>query len=297
MVSMQHPSIEQLNRWRRGEVGEEEVVLIARHLATCTHCTSGSASRLGLDRPANAMLDDLANERTPRSVWPLLIAASIAVVIAVPLVVRKPAPPPVRPPIVRTAGSSDEWTELAKRVRNGESLAEPEALRGIRPSSDVLRGTAAATQTFDPSGVIVKSSRPPFRWPAPRGARSVVQIFRDDREVARSGTLALAEWRPDRDLARGVTYTWTVRVEHDGTTEILPAAPSPVARFLVVDAASLAAIEAAEARHPNDHLLAGIVHARAGLTAEAKEQLRLVTDPRDTVVARRLMHDIDTWLR
>jgi hypothetical protein len=297
---MDHPTLDQLIRWRRGEVSEEEVLAIGQHLAACSECTMQSAERLALDDPANVMIDEI-EQSEPRRIWPLLVAASVAIAVLSPLVWRRgshvvpPAPAPRVMPII--IATDDEWTLLADGVRRGATIGEPDALRSIRTDADVLRGTAGSTQTFDPSGVVVKTSRPSFAWPASKGATSQVQVFRDDTEVARSGVLTTAQWRPERDLARGVAYSWTVRVEHDGTTEILPASPSPVARFRIVDAATLADLESAERRHPGDHLLLGILDARAGLIADAKEQLRQVKDPRDAEVARRVMRDIDSWLR
>src|SRR6185369_6217849 len=146
---------------------------------------------------------------------------------------RKSSPPPppnprsIATPVTRPAG--DEWTALADRVRNGDAIAEPAYLRELDPHAEVLRGTSGTKQTFDPSGVVLKSDRPMFTWPAPRGARSLVQVFRGDAEVARSGMLTGSRWTSAPRLERGATYTWTVRVEHDGTTDILPAPPSPVA--------------------------------------------------------------------
>jgi hypothetical protein len=298
---MDHPTLDQLIRWRRGEVAEEEVLAIGRHLAACSECTMRSAERLALDEPANVMIDEIEKESEPRRVWPWLVAASVAIALLSPIVWRTqshvvpPAPAPRATPIAIATG--DAWTSLVDGVRRGATIGEPDALRSIRVEADVLRGTAASKLTFDPSGVVVKSSRPSFAWPAPNGATSQVQVFRDDTEVARSGVLTGSRWRAERNLERGVAYSWTVRVEHDGASEILPASPSPVARFRIVDAATLADLESAERHHPNDHLLLGILDARAGLVADAMEQLRLVTDPRDAEVARRVMRDVESWTR
>jgi hypothetical protein len=97
-------------------------------------------------------------------------------------------------------------------------------------------------ETLAPAGVVVTSARPLFTWPAPPGARSVVEIFAGETEVMRSAELGTDRWRTTRDLPRGVTYTWTVRVEHDGSAQVLPAAPSPVARFHVLDGRTLDAL-------------------------------------------------------
>ena len=191
----------------------------------------------------------------------------------------------------------DEWSVLVDHVRLGAAIDEPEVLRSIRSEADVLRGPAGAQHSFDPSGVIVKTTRPRFTWPAAKGSTSEIQIFHDDSEVMHSGAIDTSSWQPQRELARGATYTWTVRVEHDGRSEILPASPAPLARFHIIDAATLADLESAERAHPGDHLLLGILDARAGLAAEAQSQLRLVTDRRDAAVAQRLMRNIDSWLK
>jgi len=293
---MDHPTIDQLSRWRRGEVAEEEVLAIGRHLAGCSECTTQSAQRLALDDAADAMYEDIATSAAPRRVWPWLIAAAVAIAVLAPIVMREESPPPrpmSHPP--RIAVHPDAWSTLVERVRRGEAIGEPDALRAVRGESDVLRGTTGAEQRFEPRGVVVRSTRPSFRWPAAKGATSRVQVFRGDTEVAQSGVLHGSEWRPEHDLERGATYTWTVRVERDGAATILPASPSPVARFRILDAATLAGLEAAERQRPDDHLLLGIVHARAGLTAEAKEHLRQVTSANDVDVARRITRDIDSW--
>jgi hypothetical protein len=296
---MNHPTVEQLDRWRRGDVAEDEVLAIGRHLAACSECTALSAEHLGLDDAANAMLDDIEQSaEEPRRVWPLLLAAAVVIAVVAPILLRKEAPPPRTlshpPPIVVRL---DPWSKLVERVRQGEAIGEPDVLRSVRAEGDVLRGTAGAEQTFAPSGVVVKSTRPAFRWPAAKGAMSQVQVFDRDVEVADSGVLRGSQWSPEHDLERGTTYTWTVRVERDGVATILPASPLPVARFRVLDAATLADLDAAEQEHPDDHLLLGIVNARAGLIAEAKEHLRQVNSPGDVDVARRITRDIDSWSR
>lgn len=171
----------------------------------------------------------------------------------------------------------------------------PDVLRSIQPDVDVLRGSTEASEVFRPAGAIVKSTRPELSWPAANDAQSVVQIFRGEEEVARSSILTTSRWRPEHSLRRGVTYTWQVRVTRNGETQILPAAPAPVAQFHVLDAAALAELEAAERDRAGDHLLLGILHARAGLPDGARQHLGRVTDPRDAEVARRVARELDSW--
>ena len=171
----------------------------------------------------------------------------------------------------------------------------PAVLRPMQSEADVLRGDAESSGTFSPAGIVVTAARPELSWPAGEGAQSIVQIFQDDDEVARSGVLTASHWTPERPLTRGRTYTWQVRVTQSGNTQILPASPTPVARFNVIDAKTAAELESAGRAHPDDHLLLGILHARAGLDAEARAHLRRVTDPRDADVARRVLREIDSW--
>jgi hypothetical protein len=122
-----------------------------------------------------------------------------------------------------------------------------------------------------------------------------VQIFNGEEEVVRSAELDGSQWRPERALRRGMTYTWQVRVKRDGDTVILPAAPAPVAQFHILEAASLSVVESAEREHPDNHLLLALLCARAGLEADARAYLARVSDPRDKDVAERLRAQLDSW--
>jgi hypothetical protein len=353
MVTMNdHPATDDLRRWRRGEVGEDEMLAIAHHLATCRDCVTTATPLLGLERAANDLCDEIESaglhpdiegdlipfvsgtatsdqhrdieehlvfcascteriahlralvpEARKRSRHPWLLALAAAIAIAVPssiwlrtMLRRPPAEPP--PQIARatqTPAPIAEGSALARSVRNGATIVMPPALQSVLGESEILRGTSAATGPLTPMGVVITSARPLFTWPTPSRARSVVEIFAGETEVARSPELATDSWRPPHDLRRGVTYTWTVRVEHDDTARILPAAPSPIARFHVLDASTLEALTAAERRHGDDHLLLGVLYARAGVEDEARAHLRRVTDPADAALARRALHDIDSW--
>jgi hypothetical protein len=357
---MMHPAIDDLKRWRRGEIGEEEMIAIADHLSTCQECVAGRAPLLGLERAAVELCDELegaeehpdveshlfafvdgtatAGQRgrieehlalcvfckdsvaelrrlvakrrqQPLRPWLLALAASI-VLAAVSSVWLRMTPPPrgeSTPRILRTTpvpvpavplideAPVDEAETFADAIRGGGRIGLPRQLLSVLGEADVLRGASMAAGPLEPAGVVVTSARPRFTWPALAGARSVVEIFSGETEVARSPALGTDRWTPPRDLPRGVTYTWTVRVEHDGTSEILPAAPSPVARFHVLGRATFAALESARQRHGADHFLLGVLYARAGLVDKAKAHLREVTDPADAAIAGRILHDIDSW--
>lgn len=303
----EHPDVERdLFALVDGTAGRQARNEIERHLAVCASCSDTVAD-----------LRAVAVPQSPPATrwWPIAIAASIAIiVISAALWPRRNAPPQVldrtisiqstspttSTPVATPAGYSNPvWDVLVAGVRKGAPIEMPDVLRAIRPNADILRGGAEASDAFRPAGVIVKSARPELGWPAGDEAQPatqyVVQIFHGDEEVARSGILTRPQWRLERNLRRGATYTWQVRVTQDAGTQILPTAPAPVAQFHVLDAATFAELEAAERDHPGDHLLLGLLHARAGLAVEARTHLGRVTDARDAEVARRAAREIDSW--
>ncbi|HEX6641180.1 MAG TPA: hypothetical protein VF215_08700 [Thermoanaerobaculia bacterium] len=301
-----HPATDDLRRWRRGDVDEHEMLAIADHLSTCDECTADAAQRPDLDRAAIDLCDELADDPAAterRGIagrpWLFALAASVVIAIASGVWLRRIPPPRIEhaPRISRATPAPspiDESETFTREVRNGASIPMPERLRSVLGESDVLRGTSAATGALEPAGVVVTTARPEFSWPAPPGSRSVVEIFSGETDVMRSPALATDRWQATRDLPRGVTYTWTVRVEHDGNTQILPAAPSPVARFHVLDRTTLEAFETAKRLHADDHFLLGLLYARAGVVDAARGQFERITDPADAAIARRVLHDLES---
>ena len=237
-VMLEHPTAQELIRWRRGEVAEPEVIAIAQHLATCRECTSQWTQRLAV--VADTLCTDIEGSTTQSRQWPLLIAAAIAIALIGSLLWTRKPEPVVVAQIVRQTQQPPSSQDAVARVA--------EIARSLRQEPDKLRGTAQSQEALAPSAVVVASARPEFRWPAPKGATSEVQVFRGDAEVAHSGALRTSAWRPPNDFARGVTYTWTVRIEHGGELEILPESPDPIARFHVLDETTLA--ELRRSPHP-----------------------------------------------
>lgn len=209
--------------------------------------------------------------------------------------------PPVPPSMTATAEprrpsyARDEWEKLVHAARTGTRLAMPAILQAIRPGADRLRGRPErSVAALKPAGVVVETPRPTFRWPAPDGARSVVSVFDGRREVVRSEPRIGPTWQPSRDLPRGVTYTWEVEVEKEGSIEILPSPPTPAAQFRVLDRAAVVELDEARREHAGDHLLLGLLYAKAGLDEHARAELQRVDEP-DAATAQRLLKDIDAW--
>jgi hypothetical protein len=308
-----HVTAEEIGRWKRGDVAAAEVVSIARHLQGCADCRALAETQWDLGQSLAAIESELAilEEPRPRRRWPL-IAAGAAAVIAFMLfgfaLLRRPVPV-ITPPATITAAEItpapptpprydvEEWNRLVAHARAGAELAAPAVLQELRPAPDVERGRAAsALPRLEPAGVVIRTERPSFSWPARENARYVVTVFSGGEEVAQSPPLSRATWTPPRRLPRGRTYQWAVDVEADGSEPMtLPAPPAPPARFHILEAETLRDLDDALTHHAGDHLLLGLLYARAGLDDEAAAELAQVTTGADAHVARRLLNDLRSW--
>lgn len=213
--------------------------------------------------------------------------------VRVPVPVRPggaPPPPPeeTSPPPKQYAKA--EWAEIVSKVLDSGRLPVSPALAALQSSRpDSLRGTAGtASAKLAPVGVVVESVRPTLQWTTDRADSYVVSIWANDEEVAASPKLTSARWQPDRDLARGRTYTWQVEVMRNGTSLVLPEPPAAPARFRVLGKKEHDEIEAARHAHPDDALLLAALYARHGLIAEADEELRKLSTSTDARVQRLL---------
>ena len=308
-----HPDLEQeLFLYVDGTLPPERQAAIEIHLESCARCREDVTDLFAV-RPADAhearrwpsyaaaaaLLAALIGGGSMLVLREPAKPAAVTAVKPVPVPApRQPAPapavvtttaPPARPAYART-----EWEKLVRAARDGSRLVMPAVLQAIRQGSERLRGTQNESGPMQPAGVVVETQRPLFTWPKRDGSRAVVSVFHGRREVARSEPRAEARWKPNRDLPRGVTYTWEVEVEKEGQVEILPAPPTPPAQFRVLDSDTLVEIDQARRDHADDHLLLGLLYAKAGLDDRAREELQRV-DPRDAETARRLLADIDTW--
>src|SRR5262249_48685980 len=72
---------------------------------------------------------------------------------------------------------------------------------------------------------------------------------------------------------------------------VFPTPSAPPAMFHIVDEAAWREIEDAKRLLPNNHLLAGVLYARAGLRDRAIEELRASPDP----AASKLLREVQGW--
>ena len=291
--SPQHLQPETLGAYVDGTLATAVRAEAADHLCVCAMCRAEADDLAGYRRRIEA--------RKPLARWWVpAIAAAVAVAA---FVLRSPAPPPVphhpRPRSVSSTAAPPvraEWDALVANALDSGRIAPPAFFHDIRPVPDEQRGGGAAAPhaALRPSGVVVESDRPRFTWPA-NGKLAVVSIFDGAERAAQSEPLTAGEWVPPHALTRGRTYQWQVELRN-GARSILPAPPDQPAAFHLMDEASFRELEAARSERPGDHLLFGVLYARAGARRQAATELAeyLRARPGDER-ARRLAGSIDRW--
>jgi hypothetical protein len=280
---------------------------VAQHVSFCSMCRTEVEdlerfrNRLGVARL-------IPQAQAPSRVWLLAAAAALTVAVTGLIALRmlRPAPggPPrtggliaVRPvPTIPVAPRRELWEVLVADATAAGRLAAPPFLREIRHRREEVRGTGSPAPRLDlqPSGVVIESDRPRFRWPAGKGP-AVVSVFHGTQRVAQSPVLDVSDWTPAEPLRRGHTYQWQVELRA-GERQILPAPPDPPAAFHVMDAESAGELAAARSERPNDHLLLGVLYAHAGAQPEASAEFaaHLREHPADEA-AQHLSQSIETW--
>jgi hypothetical protein len=163
---------------------------------------------------------------------------------------------------------------------------------------DVLMGASPSPPPFgllSPVATAVVADRPRFEWQPLPGATAYEVAVADEqlRPVASSGALSTTDWTPADPLPRGRTFVWQVTARRGSETVVVPSAPSPPARFAVVEPHAAARIAGLRASHPDSHVLLGIVLLQAGARDEARRELQAVAaDDPNAALARRTLEAI-----
>jgi Putative zinc-finger len=296
----EHPPVESvLTRYVDGTLDADELAPIEDHLFRCPRC------REDVDDLRAMAAVALQPRRRRRRVWPAFAAAAAVAVVASVIFSSRAEPErdtpraiAVPPRVIANAPAPQRYARdglneaVSAALRNG-AMPMPAALADLQLDDDPERapGTASASR-IEPSGEIVESARPRFRWPSSPRTKWIVSLF-DERGsvVAESGVLNQPSWQPDRELPRGRVYQVQVRAIGEAGETIIPAPPAPPAFFRVLDEAAHAELAAARAAHSADPLLLGVLYARHGLQADAIRELERVPGPE----AQRLLASIRAW--
>ncbi|PYP83487.1 MAG: hypothetical protein DMF61_22970 [Blastocatellia bacterium AA13] len=143
----------------------------------------------------------------------------------------------------------------------------------------VTRSGAGVEEPFHliaPAKITVASNRPAFRWTPMQGAERYIVYVRDSAsdEQIESGPLTSPEWTPDKPLASGRVYSWSVEALKDGQRYYAPSAESPSVVFKILEGTKAQELEQAKRASHNSHLLMSVLYAREGLITEAQKELR-----------------------
>ncbi|HEX6096888.1 MAG TPA: hypothetical protein VF432_11235 [Thermoanaerobaculia bacterium] len=227
---------------------------------------------------------------------------------------NKPAAPPAQVPRSTLGMTGKRWAWAAAAAvlialvaggffamriearRHEARLAEvalPAEVLAMQSRRLSFRGVgSAALDVIEPRDTVVMSDRPVFRWNAPEGATSVVEVFAPDfTRVATSPALTARTWTPPAALRRGVTYRWQVTA--GGVT--IPAPPLPEALFLVVPEEQAKAVHDLERSAERPSLELASAYAKAGDFDRARAELRaLLAGGKQTQAAEKLLRRIET---
>ena len=286
----EHPDLEDvLFRYADGTLDRERRAEVEAHLEHCFRCREDVGDAVAAQRSI---------DRRRRGAIPWLIAAGLAAGVVAAAFWWPRHGQTIAPPVAHTvAAVPSEWSAFVQQARTMRRIDPPPTLRALHVERDTLRGHPAphTSGTFSPSGTVVETQQPAFRWPAVKNVAYEVRIFEREKEIARSPLLRENRWTLPQPLARGVTYVWQVKVQGVRLT-ILPTPPDPPALFTVLGTTEAAEIDAARRRFPDDHLLAGVLYARAGVRDRAVDEIGrwIATHPADSV-ARDLLASIQEW--
>jgi hypothetical protein len=169
-----------------------------------------------------------------------------------------------------------EQAVMAKRVEIAPVSSELRGKRGVLLGSS---NDAPTVELLAPSGTVVESERPVFRWKGESGATYQVSVFDSGFDtITSSNWIDGSEWRSAKSLQRGARYSWQLTVRRNGAEVTIPAPPDPEARFQILGADAEAELNRLRGEFPDSHLVLGIFYAKAGLETEAILELRKLND-------------------
>jgi hypothetical protein len=283
-----HPDLEEeLFPYVDGKSSGERKEFIEEHLNDCARCREDFA---------DARRERMRMMRPRRIVMWSAIAAAVAAAITPALVHREPAVHAPVPRAVRVvtpihSPRRSDWEALVNDAIAKGRIVPPQSFASVRREPESLRGAATPENVkLVPAGVVVATTTPRFTWQS-HGEPAVVSVYVGSNLAAQSATTTASEWTPDKPLERGAVHAWQVELKSKGERRLEPVPPDPPATFRVADEKSWKEIEEARRTRPDDHLLIGILLARAGLKQEALDELALSKDPK----ASELANSVRSW--
>jgi hypothetical protein len=285
-----HLSYEEMEALAEHRAPGEDRVRFEEHLNQCEMCA--------------AEFDDLRtmarkmSRRTAGMRWRIPAGAAIAAGLAVAALFmarRADVPSPAHPPAILTdvihdgamtveigprmriegpALSPADARAITAAVQSGRIAAGPSLREWNRAPEALLGDSAAQTPAvLAPLAETLETDRPVFRWkPVGKASSYSVEVYDSSfNEVASSGKIAVAQWRPTQPLPRGQAYSWVVSARTPAGELRFPQPPAPEAKFDVLSAESYADLQ--HARESSSDLILAITAGRYGFWSEARNAL------------------------
>jgi hypothetical protein len=205
----------------------------------------------------------------------------------------------------RLAGAGQwpsEYRQMAAEALSNQRAPRSPLLAGLRRPGSSLMGAGDDGRRFaiiGPSGKVLLSDRPAFKWTRLDGADSyIVEIYDAQFNlITSSPALTGLSWT-SQQLARGQVYSWQVKAVSGGQEFIAPHPTAPQAKFRILDQAAAAEIARARRDYASSHLLLGLLYARAGMLTEAEQEFRALQKANpDSGAARKLLASVSSQRR
>jgi hypothetical protein len=273
-----HLTEEQLRGYAEGRLADAEA---AAHLDQCPRCREDAEDLRNFVRQASPPAKS-------RVRW--IIPVGLAAAACLAWWIASPRPHPQFVPVAQTL--PDDLRRLRDEAAASGKVAVPPAVAALAGERGTLLGSHSANDAAleAPIATAVLVARPEFRWKAVPGAASYeVSVFDPDfHPVFSSGPTQALSWTPQSDLQPGKTYLWQLTATAGGRNITAPRPPAPEARFLVLPADEQARMADLAARFPSDHVLLGVLYARAGALDEARREWRIAVSEGHSEAARLL---------
>ncbi len=281
-----HLSEDEVQRLADGTASQDLRARAADHLDACGVCAG----------EVRELRHWVAGGRASPRAW---LAAAAVALLALGAVWWSREPGPRDPEALAgfSALTAEEQAQVRAALAAGRA-APPDVLRVLAGEREVLMGAAPphggapAFGLIAPLATAVVSDRPRFEWhPLPGATTYQVTVANERlRTVVVSPEITATSWTPAEPLARQRVYVWQVTARRGAESIVVPTAPAPPARLLVLDARTAARLQDLEAGGSGAHVILGILYLQAGDRDDARRHLEAVPsgDPHARLAARTL---------
>jgi anti-sigma factor RsiW len=295
-----HLSYEMIEAYAQSLIDEVDREIVTTHIETCAECADRIKS---LQHFATVLATPSARENiaaAPAAIRPLSIRQRISTAFKAPkwsYAIIGAAAVVVISIVVQqhkewVAGGSQASMSLISPTP-GRPIIESAANAPLTEIPALLKQVAdrkpAGAVSLSPGGVVVRSTKPLFRWEAVSGADSYRVEIQEGPDTRSSRIVSETHWSPDTSLERGRIYTWTVTAYASGQpvgAVNAGAGNSTNATFGILSADDDRRLAETLARFPGSHLLLAATYLDMGLLEDAESELNQIDSSTDNVAMK-----------